>query len=162
VVKEHRLLQTVDFWQCLHNMWRRVYVTVSPSVHPIFWPPHGRFVAVSLAGRRHQSIAARPVVSSSGGQCHIYSRCRMLNTGQSFCFSHNSTNTVWGVDLWGLKEPYISWGLGSPPRGKSTFLKSYFGILKLACCQYSQPYSPWGSSNTASNYESTLTTCLTL
>ena len=48
---------------------------------------HGGFAAVGPAGRRYQSIAARPAAaqqqrrhSSTCGQCHVTSRRRWLNT----------------------------------------------------------------------------------
>ena len=63
----------------------RVYVTVRcPSVRlsqlSTAAAACGGFAAVSPAGRRYRSIAAWPAPSSKGGQCHIYSRRRRLNT----------------------------------------------------------------------------------
>jgi len=68
---------------------------------------------------------------------------------------------IW-APVWG-REPYtcIRSGPGSP-MGRSTFGGSYMGMPRLALSQYSQSYSLRGSSNAASNYQSTVATCFVL
>ena len=85
------------YWHCSHSITvtyphivaacSRVYVTVRcPSVCPsasqisTAAAACGGFAAVSPAGRRYRSIAARPVLSSNCEQCHVVSWRWKLNT----------------------------------------------------------------------------------
>jgi len=57
-----------------------------------------RFATVSPMGRGYPSIDARPMLSNSGGQCHVVSVRRKLNTksalAKKLTFKMNSAYTL--------------------------------------------------------------------
>jgi len=75
------------YWHCLHSMRSSIFVMVwCPSVHPSVCLSHlpavvacSGFAAVSLLGRRHLLIAARPAPQ----QDRAAARCAAVNVGSA-------------------------------------------------------------------------------